>query len=126
MLTFWARDRTRGPTLPLEAVIRMNSADIADAFGFTDRGRLQVGLRADINVIDFASLRLELPYLTDDLPQGGRRMLQAARGYVATLVHGVVTRRNDRDTGARPGGLVRNSGSHRRTGAPVIAAPDPV
>ncbi len=113
MLTFWARDRVRGPTLPLEAVIRMNSADLADAFGFADRGRLEVGLRADINVIDFENLQLDLPYLTDDLPKGGRRMLQKAKGYVATLVNGVVTRRNDQDTGARPGRLVRDAGFHK-------------
>ncbi|MDB5452408.1 MAG: amidohydrolase, partial [Caulobacteraceae bacterium] len=111
-LIFWGRERTRGPRLPLQDLVRMHSGALAEAYGFSDRGTLSVGKRADINVIDFAGLQLGLPYMTFDLPTGGKRLLQGARGYVATLVKGEVTRRNDVDTGARPGRLVRDEGWH--------------
>jgi N-acyl-D-amino-acid deacylase len=68
---------------------------------------LQVGKRADLNVIDLAGLRLHRPRPVDDLPANGRRILQAATGYKATIVAGAVTRRNGADTGARPGRLLR-------------------
>lgn len=109
LLTHWARDRVRGPRLAVEQVIRKQSAETAALFGFTDRGVLAPGMRADINVIDFDALTLEAPYTVHDLPAGGRRMLQDAKGYVATIVHGVITRRNDTDTGARPGRLLRKT-----------------
>ena len=108
MLTHWARDRHRGPTLPLETVVKKMTADTAALFGFTDRGVLEVGKRADVNVIDHANLRLREPRLVADLPAGGTRLLQAAEGYVATIVAGEVTRENDEFTGARPGRLVRS------------------
>ena len=107
LLTHWARDRVRGPRLAIEEVIRKQSAETAALFGFIDRGTLVPGMRADINVIDFDALTLEAPYTVHDLPAGGRRLLQHATGYVATIVHGVITRRNDADTGARPGRLLR-------------------
>ena len=75
--------------------------------GSTDRGTLEVGKKADVNVIDLDHLTLHRPRSVDDLPAGGRRILQDATGYKATIVSGVVTRRDDRDTGARPGRLVR-------------------
>jgi N-acyl-D-aspartate/D-glutamate deacylase len=68
-----------------------------------------VGLRADINIIDMDTLDLEYPRAVDDLPAGGRRLMQAAHGYVATIVNGEITRRNGADTGARPGRLVRSA-----------------
>ena len=101
------RDRTRGPKLPVELVVRKQTFDTARAMGLHDRGILEVGKRADLNVIDHAGLRLLGPRSVDDLPAGGRRILQDAEGYVATIVNGVVTRRHDHDTGARPGRLVR-------------------
>lgn len=107
LLAHWARDRTRGPLLALEDVVAKQAAGTARAAGLTDRGTLEEGMRADINVIDFDRLQLLPPRSVDDLPAGGRRILQDARGYVATIVNGVVTRRNDADTGARPGRLVR-------------------
>lgn len=107
MLTHWTRDRTRGDRLPLESIVRKQSALTAEVVGLTDRGTLEVGKRADINVIDLERLALHPPRPVDDLPAGGRRILQDASGYVATIVNGVVTRRNDSDTGARPGRLVR-------------------
>ena len=108
MLTHWARDRERGPKLPLEHVIKKMTADTAALFDFPDRGVVAVGKRADVNVIDFDNLRLREPRLAADLPAGGTRLLQAAEGYVATIVGGQVTRENDAFTGARPGRLVRS------------------
>ncbi|WP_436775915.1 N-acyl-D-amino-acid deacylase family protein [Yinghuangia sp. YIM S09857] len=107
LLTHWARDRSRGPQLPLETVVFKHTAATAAAVGLTDRGAIAVGKRADLNVIDLDNLRLHSPYPVDDLPAGGRRILQPATGYVMTVVNGEVTRRSDRDTGARPGRLVR-------------------
>ena len=107
MLTHWARDRSRGEGLELEWVINKQTKATADLFGLTDRGTLEVGKRADVNVIDFDNLVLRSPKMVHDLPAGGRRLVQGAEGYVATLVAGEVTRRNDADTGARPGRLIR-------------------
>jgi N-acyl-D-aspartate/D-glutamate deacylase len=107
LLTHWARDRARGERLPLEALIHKQCAATAKAVGLDDRGTLEVGKKADLNVIDFEKLTLHAPRSVDDLPAGGRRVLQDATGYVATIVSGVVTRRHDRDTGERPGRLVR-------------------
>ena len=106
-LTHWARDRTRGPKLPLEQVIQMQTQRTAQLYGLGDRGTLEVGKRADLNVIDHAALTLRSPRLAHDLPGGGRRLLQEASGYTATVVAGTVTRRHGEDTGARPGRLIR-------------------
>ena len=108
MLTHWVRDRTRGPRLSVEHVVKKMTADTAALFGFTDRGVLEMGKRADVNVIDYDNLQLREPRLVWDLPAGGTRLLQAAEGYVATVVGGQVTRENDEFTGARPGRLVRS------------------
>jgi len=107
MLAHWTRDRTRGPRLPLEKVVAMLSRKNAEFIGLHDRGRIAAGLKADLNVIDLAKLRLESPRLVRDLPAGGKRFLQAAHGYRATVVSGEVTLRDDELTGARPGRLVR-------------------
>ncbi|MEQ8840809.1 MAG: amidohydrolase family protein [Acidimicrobiales bacterium] len=107
LLTHWARDRSRGATLPLETMVKKQTADTAAAVGLTDRGLVEVGRRADLNLIDFEGLTLHAPRPVDDLPAGGRRILQDATGYTATIVNGVVTRRNGADTGARPGRLIR-------------------
>jgi N-acyl-D-aspartate/D-glutamate deacylase len=107
MLTHWARDRSRGEKLSLETVIAKQAAGTAAAVGLSDRGTIEVGKKADINVIDLERLTLHAPRSVADLPAGGRRILQDATGYEATIVSGVVTRRHDRDTGARPGRLVR-------------------
>jgi N-acyl-D-aspartate/D-glutamate deacylase len=108
-LTHWGRDRTAGELLPIELLVHKMSGDTAALYGFDDRGTLEVGKRADVNVIDFERLRILAPELRHDLPAGASRILQGAEGYVATLVNGVVTRRNDVDTGERPGRLVRAS-----------------
>jgi N-acyl-D-amino-acid deacylase len=108
-LSHWVKGRTRGPRLSLEAAVRMQTLDTAQHYGLGDRGSLEPGKKADCNVIDLDRLGLELPRRAADLPAGGVRLLQDARGYVATIVSGVVTRRDDRDTGARPGRLVRGA-----------------
>ena len=107
MLTHWVRDRTRGPRLPLEFVVKRQTSETADYFGFSDRGRLAVGLKADINVIDFDRLRLHPPEMLHDLPAGGKRLVQRVDGYKATIVAGVPVFENGVDSGARPGKLVR-------------------
>jgi N-acyl-D-aspartate/D-glutamate deacylase len=107
MLTHWVRDRVRGPRISLESAIRKQTSDTAELYGFTDRGTIAVGKKADLNVIDFDRLRLLPPRLVHDLPAQGRRLIQAAEGYVATIVSGVVIRRDGVDTGARPGALIR-------------------
>ena len=108
VITHWARDR-KSLKLTLEQAVKMQTYDTADVVGFHDRGTIEVGKRADINVIDIDELELEYPRAVDDLPAGGRRLMQAARGYVATIVNGEVTRRNGIDTGSRPGRLVRSA-----------------
>jgi N-acyl-D-amino-acid deacylase len=107
MLSHWGRDRKRGPGLPLPLLVKMQTSETADFFGFNDRGRLQPRLRADINVIDFAALRLRQPEVVHDLPAGGRRLVQRVDGYKATLVAGTPVFEDGEDTGARPGRLVR-------------------
>jgi N-acyl-D-amino-acid deacylase len=107
MISHWTRGRTRGELLPLEWVVQKQTKDTAALFGMTDRGTIEVGKRADINVIDHDRLDVRTPELVHDLPAGGRRLVQTADGYVATIVAGEVTRREGVDTGARPGRLVR-------------------
>ena len=108
MLTHWGRDR-RGEQLPIGQIVRALTADTATAVGLTDRGRIAPGAKADLNLIDMARLRLERPHLTRDLPAGGSRLNQKARGYVATIVSGEVTYREGVATGALPGRLVRGA-----------------
>jgi N-acyl-D-aspartate/D-glutamate deacylase len=106
-LTLWTRDRTRGPRLPLERVIRMQTRSTAEALGLLDRGLVAPGYRADLNVIDYDQLQLLAPEVTYDMPAGGRRLMQRAKGYVATIVAGEVTYREGRPTGALPGRVLR-------------------
>ncbi len=116
-ITHWTRDRTRGPKLALEQMIRMQTRDTAEAVGLLDRGLIEVGLRADLNVIDYDGLTLHAPGVAYDLPAGGRRLVQRADGYVATVVAGQVTYRDGEPTGALPGRLVRGA-----QGAPMRLA----
>jgi N-acyl-D-aspartate/D-glutamate deacylase len=106
LLTHWGRDRREG-TVPLPELVRRLTSDTARAAGLGDRGVLAAGLRADVNVIDFDRLGLERPEMLFDLPAGGRRLMQRARGYVATIQSGQVTYRQGEATGALPGRLVR-------------------
>jgi len=107
MLTHWARDRSRGETLPLEWIIHRQTQQTAQSYGLLDRGVIAPGYRGDINLIDFENLRLEAPRLVWDLPAGGRRLLQDAKGYRATICGGEVILENDELTGRLPGGLIR-------------------
>jgi N-acyl-D-aspartate/D-glutamate deacylase len=109
MLQHWVRDRQRGDKLPLEIAIQMLTKTPADLYGLHDRGVIEVGKKADINVIALNDLSLQMPYVANDLPTGAPRLLQRAEGYVVTLVAGQITNRNGHDTGARPGKLVRRS-----------------
>jgi N-acyl-D-aspartate/D-glutamate deacylase len=117
MLTHWCRDRTRGARLDLAEVIRAQTRDTAEAVGLMDRGVLQPGYRADVNVIDFERLQLRPPHMVYDLPTGARRLMQEADGYVATIKSGQVIYRDGQATGALPGRLVRG-----RTAAPTKLA----
>ena len=107
LLTHWVRDRTRGERLPLEFVVQRQTRDTARAMGFTDRGVLAPGLRADLNVIDLDGLRLHSPEMLHDLPAGGKRLVQRVDGYRHTFVAGVETYADGEWTGATPGRLVR-------------------
>ncbi len=109
LLSHWVRDRSRGARIELEEAVRMQTSEAAGLFGLADRGTLAVGQKADLNVIDLDRVGLLPPRAVDDLPAGGRRLLQGATGYVATIVSGEVTRRNGLDTGARPGRLLRST-----------------
>ncbi len=108
-LTLGTRDRTRGPKVPLAAMIKMQSRDTAEALGLYDRGLITPGYRADINVIDYDKLHLHAPQVAYDLPAGGRRLIQRADGYVATMVAGQITYRDGEPTGALPGRLLRGA-----------------
>jgi N-acyl-D-aspartate/D-glutamate deacylase len=99
--------RKRGPGLPIEQIVEKQTRRNARLYGLRDRGTLEVGMRADVNVIDPGRLAVGRPGSHDDLPAGGKRFLQEASGYVNTILNGTVTRRHDRDTGERPGRLIR-------------------
>jgi N-acyl-D-aspartate/D-glutamate deacylase len=109
LMTHWTRDRTRGPRLALADVVRMQTRDTARTVGLNDRGLIAPGYRADLNVIDYDGLILHAPAVAYDLPAGGRRLIQKASGYVATVVGGAITYRDGEATGALPGRLVRGA-----------------
>jgi len=111
LLTHWARDRVQG--IPLERVVQMQAHDTARFIGLRDRGTLEIGMRADINIVELERLALPRPRMVRDLPAGGRRLVQGADGYVATLVGGEAIAERGVMTGARPGHLVR-MGNHAR------------
>jgi N-acyl-D-amino-acid deacylase len=108
-LAFWCRDRVRGPRLPLEFMVRKATLDCAALYDLADRGVIAPGKRADVNVIDFDRLNIEMPRMLYDMPSGAGRLLQKGTGYLATLVAGSVTREDDQETGTRPGRLMRSS-----------------
>ncbi|BBK30846.1 N-acyl-D-aspartate/D-glutamate deacylase [Stella humosa] len=107
LLSYWARDRTRGRRFPLEYVVRKHTLDTARVYGLTDRGVIAPGMKADLNIIDFERLALRKTEVVHDLPAGGSRLLQKARGYRHTFVSGLETLRNDEYTGELPGRLMR-------------------
>ena len=109
MLTHWTRDRTRGERFPVEWIVRRQTADTAHWTGLNDRGLIAPGYRADINVIDYDKLTLHRPEIIRDLPAGGRRLMQKASGYTATIVAGEIVYRDGEPTGRKPGRLVRGA-----------------
>lgn len=107
MLTHWVRDRTRGERLPLPVVVKWLSHDTAHAVGLEDRGIIAPGYKADLNIFDLDRLHLHAPEVAHDLPSGGRRLVQRADGYAATIVSGTTVYRDGVPTGLLPGRLVR-------------------
>jgi N-acyl-D-aspartate/D-glutamate deacylase len=107
MLSHWARDRSRGPRLPVERAVHLQTQRTSQLYGFDDRGVLAPGYLADVNVIDFDGLSLSPPRMVHDLPAGGKRLVQSATGYLATVKSGVVVRDHDAATGERTGRLLR-------------------
>ncbi len=118
MLTHWSRDRSRGPKLPVEMMIKRQTSETADFFGLSDRGRLAPGLRADVNLIDYGRLQVQKPELVHDMPASGRRFVQKVDGYEATFVAGTQIFDRGEHTGALPGRLVRDG----QVGAALAAA----
>ena len=106
-MTHWGRDRTKGEKISLEFIVESLTSKTANTYGMTDRGRLEEGLIADINVIDFEALRLFRPEAIYDLPTGGKRLVQRVEGYNYTIKSGEVTFKDGEHTGSLPGGLIR-------------------
>ena len=106
-IVYWTRDRTRGGRVSLEQMVKAQCRDTAELVGLYDRGVVAVGYRADLNVIDYEGLTLRAPEVAYDLPTGGRRLIQRADGYTATIVAGQVTYRDGEPTDALPGRLLR-------------------
>jgi len=106
LLSYWGRDRDHG-RLELPYLVRQHTKDTAETVGLLDRGVLAPGYRADVNLIDFEALRPRRPEMRHDLPAGGKRLLQRADGYVATIVKGQVTYEAGEPTDALPGRLLR-------------------
>ena len=119
LLTHWVRDRSRGQRISLEQAVKRQCHDTARLYGLTDRGTLETGMRADINIIDFDALKIDAPQMVFDLPAGGRRMIQRAQGYRHTFVSGVETFTDGQSTGAKPGRLVRGK---TQAASAIIAA----
>jgi N-acyl-D-aspartate/D-glutamate deacylase len=107
LLTHWVRDRKRGTTFDLPFIVQRQCRGTAEAVGLLDRGLLAPGYKADLNVIDFDGLTLSPPRMVHDLPAGGKRLLQDAKGYLHTIVSGVETYADGEATGALPGRFVR-------------------
>jgi N-acyl-D-aspartate/D-glutamate deacylase len=108
-LTHWTRDRGRGSLFPVSWGVKRLTADNAAAIGLNDRGLLQVGMKADINILDYDNMRLRSPEIAYDLPAGGKRLIQRTDGFDATIVSGAVVYRHGEATGALPGRLIRGA-----------------
>jgi N-acyl-D-aspartate/D-glutamate deacylase len=106
MLQHWVRDRD-GKRITLENAVKRQSRDTALLYGLSDRGLIAPGFLADINIIDFDAIKLGKPWLAFDLPAGGKRLLQKADGYVATIKSGQITFRDGEYLGVHPGKLIR-------------------
>jgi N-acyl-D-aspartate/D-glutamate deacylase len=108
-LAHWGRRRTRGEKLPIELLVHHLTQRTASHVGWLDRGVVAPGYLADLNLIDMDRIDTHPPAIIHDLPAGGRRLMQTADGYRATIKRGVVTFEDGQHTGAFPGGLVRGA-----------------
>ncbi len=106
-ISHWGRDREAGKKFPLELLIKKQTKDTAETFGLFDRGEIKAGMLADINIIDFDKLNVSHPRMIHDLPLGGRRLVQDATGYIATIKNGKVVSVNGHANGVLPGKLIR-------------------
>ena len=111
LITHWGRDRVRGERIDLPTLIKCQSRDTARAVDLTDRGTLEPGMKADVNIIDFENLSVRLPEIVNDLPAGGARLQQRADGYLMTIVNGKPTYIEGEETDSLPGLLVRKKGA---------------
>ncbi len=109
LVQHWSRDRSRGDKIPLKTVIKMQTSETAGLLGINDRGIIKEGYKADINIIDYEGLTLHEPEIINDLPAGGRRLVQKASGYDYTIVSGEVAFIKGEATGALNGRLIRNT-----------------
>ncbi len=116
LLTLWVRDRSRG-RLDLPFAVQRHTSATARTVGLLDRGVLAPGYRADVNLIDFEHLTARKPEMHHDLPAGGKRLVQPAEGYVATLVAGEITYENGATCGPLPGRLIRGPQASPESGA---------
>ena len=91
LLTHWGRDRVRGEQIDLPTLVKSQTRDTALAVDLSDRGTIQLGKRADLNVIDFDNLNVSIPEIVHDLPAGGARLQQKSEGYLATICNGSIT-----------------------------------
>ena len=111
LLTHWGRDRVRGEQIDLPTLVKSQTRDTALAVDLSDRGTIQLGKRADLNVIDFDNLNVSIPEIVHDLPAGGARLQQKSEGYLATICNGSITYRFGSETEHLPGRLIRKTGS---------------
>ena len=114
LITHWGRDRVRGEKIDLPTLIKCQSRDTARAVDLTDRGTLEPGMKADVNIIDFENLSVRLPEIVNDLPAGGARLQQRADGYLMTIVNGEPTYIEGEETDSLPGRLVRKTGANSK------------
>ena len=109
MLTHWVRDRARGRRISLEQAVKCQTCETAQTYGLLDRGMLKPGYKADVNVIDFDNLEIHAPRIVYDLPANGRRLVQKATGYTATICSGEVIFEDGEATEAMPGRVLRGT-----------------
>ncbi|HTO10757.1 MAG TPA: amidohydrolase family protein [Candidatus Binatia bacterium] len=109
LLGHWVREKT---SIALPEAVRMLTSRPAEVFGITDRGRLAVGLAADVTVFDAATVGAGPLRRVYDLPAGADRLVSEASGIEAVIVNGTIVRRGGRDAvapdGPLPGALLRN------------------
>jgi N-acyl-D-aspartate/D-glutamate deacylase len=106
LISYWS---VKKKVFSMEETIRRLTSDTASVAGLKDRGCLKVGLKADLNIIDWEKVGSSDPFMVQDLPAGGKRLMQKTHGYVATIVSGKVTYQNGNVTSERPGSIVHST-----------------